>query len=271
MLPQSATTTNSEINTIPHKQNINNQHSTQISLFSLPSTSSNNQIELSKRNNSSRLHTNVYNSLTNSPKHLCRICFESDIENNLIVPCKCEGSIKYVHRKCIEQWIISIKVPIDKAKCEICKTKFKIKHIKPSHLTKKQLHKLIFASTLFILLFIALLSIAVYGLYCVLLLNGHIHSKRNKKIFLITVGIIVPIIIIIVSFIFIWFYKNRLISNLEQTWEIENLQKTENDNNKESDVKCITMVRRDKKIRTSSEIIDDIILNTKFRMKKNLQ
>ena len=36
----------------------------------------------------------------------CRICFESDVSDNnqLIVPCKCNGSSRYIHRKCLDTW-----------------------------------------------------------------------------------------------------------------------------------------------------------------------
>ena len=36
----------------------------------------------------------------------CRICFESDVSDNnqLIVPRKCNGSSRYIHRKCLDTW-----------------------------------------------------------------------------------------------------------------------------------------------------------------------
>uniref|UniRef100_A0AC35FV66 RING-CH-type domain-containing protein n=1 Tax=Panagrolaimus sp. PS1159 TaxID=55785 RepID=A0AC35FV66_9BILA len=40
----------------------------------------------------------------------CRFCFCSELESaegydQWITPCKCDGSIKWVHQKCFEQWI----------------------------------------------------------------------------------------------------------------------------------------------------------------------
>lgn len=36
----------------------------------------------------------------------CRICLEEGSEANpLIVPCKCTGSIRFVHTACIREWI----------------------------------------------------------------------------------------------------------------------------------------------------------------------
>lgn len=36
----------------------------------------------------------------------CRICFEEEIEKDdpLLSPCKCSGSMRYVHLKCLRQW-----------------------------------------------------------------------------------------------------------------------------------------------------------------------
>jgi E3 ubiquitin-protein ligase MARCH6 len=44
----------------------------------------------------------------------CRICHESD--DPLFYPCKCSGSIKYVHAECLKQWLRINK----KKKCEVC-------------------------------------------------------------------------------------------------------------------------------------------------------
>ncbi|KAL1138167.1 hypothetical protein AAG570_009859 [Ranatra chinensis] len=35
----------------------------------------------------------------------CRYCLMQDKAKNLIAPCLCRGTVKYVHRKCINEWI----------------------------------------------------------------------------------------------------------------------------------------------------------------------
>lgn len=36
----------------------------------------------------------------------CRICLEvGSAQNQLIVPCKCIGSVKHVHKECIREWV----------------------------------------------------------------------------------------------------------------------------------------------------------------------
>ena len=69
----------------------------------------------------------------------CRICYmeeDDEIENPIIQPCHCSGSCKYIHLKCLKQWINTkncLKVDqnefcsvfvFTESECEICKTKF---------------------------------------------------------------------------------------------------------------------------------------------------
>ncbi|CAN4086337.1 unnamed protein product [Withania somnifera] len=46
----------------------------------------------------------------------CRICQEEDSPKNLEIPCSCNGSLKYAHRKCIQRWCNEKGDII----CEIC-------------------------------------------------------------------------------------------------------------------------------------------------------
>ena len=52
---------------------------------------------------------------------VCRICLEDDIEENLIHPCKCSGSSKYVHKQCLNEWRNINHNPISFNQCEVCK------------------------------------------------------------------------------------------------------------------------------------------------------
>ena len=79
---------------------------------------------------------------------ICRICYMAEtnsIINPLIKPCKCSGSMKYIHLKCLLQWL-KTKIQVDKSEyiennyftlyssekveCELCKQIFPhyIKH-----------------------------------------------------------------------------------------------------------------------------------------------
>ena len=79
-------------------------------------------------------------TLKSPKKNICRICYDStsNIKNPLINPCKCKGSMKYIHYNCLLNWMKSkIKIPNDKynkneyiaydkslLKCELCKNNF---------------------------------------------------------------------------------------------------------------------------------------------------
>ena len=51
----------------------------------------------------------------------CKICLENDKIENFMSPCECKGSLKYIHKICLER---SIKSSKDSSKCEICNYKY---------------------------------------------------------------------------------------------------------------------------------------------------
>lgn len=62
---------------------------------------------------------------SNPEEFQCRICFET-VPNtkNLIFPCKCSGTMKFVHEECLKIWILSSRQDIKEATCDICKHQF---------------------------------------------------------------------------------------------------------------------------------------------------
>lgn len=66
----------------------------------------------------------------------CRICFEDDAKEPFISPCKCTGSVQYIHFSCLKSWISSKRVmrlsPASVCyiwrnhECELCKTQLPI-------------------------------------------------------------------------------------------------------------------------------------------------
>lgn len=60
--------------------------------------------------------------LTEDTGDTCRICRgEATPEQPLFYPCKCSGSIKYVHQNCLMEWLSHSQ----KKYCELCKTPFR--------------------------------------------------------------------------------------------------------------------------------------------------
>lgn len=64
-------------------------------------------------------------------KKECRYCLSEGALNEFITPCLCEGTMKYVHQQCLEDWIKNCNKPIQESIkgghkffsiiCEICK------------------------------------------------------------------------------------------------------------------------------------------------------
>ena len=78
------------------------------------------------------------NSLSNSnePKDttelaespVCRVCHgESEPGRELYYPCKCDGTIKYVHQDCLTEWIKHSRQKTPR--CELCGQPFRFQNI----------------------------------------------------------------------------------------------------------------------------------------------
>ncbi|XP_031569929.1 E3 ubiquitin-protein ligase MARCH8-like [Actinia tenebrosa] len=60
-------------------------------------------------------------SIASSGMAICRICHcEAEVDQPLISPCHCAGSLRYVHQSCLQKWIKSS----DTKKCELCYYEF---------------------------------------------------------------------------------------------------------------------------------------------------
>ncbi|EPX73135.1 ER-localized ubiquitin ligase Doa10 [Schizosaccharomyces octosporus yFS286] len=62
----------------------------------------------------------------NSEEEICRVCrCEGTEDSPLFHPCKCTGSIRYVHQECLVEWLAHSK----KKHCELCKSQFRFTKI----------------------------------------------------------------------------------------------------------------------------------------------
>jgi len=89
-------------------------------LQKLPVNQSCNQVENSISGQSTG---NVNLSVTSSNEIFCRFCQEFEPEQELVTPCLCSGTLKYIHQSCLQRWI---KVQ-DNRFCELCKYGFRMK------------------------------------------------------------------------------------------------------------------------------------------------
>ena len=127
---------------------------------------------------------------------ICRICYEKDKKNDLlIIPCKCEGTIKYVHQSCIKKWIINSNNCLENPICEICKSKFLIKIDNSIYLDKKKLLKAVLIIILILLIFIGLFFVVYF-----VLLSSNLIIKIPKRKLLDSFIIFLIVLIILSSY-----------------------------------------------------------------------
>ena len=64
----------------------------------------------------------------NQNEQSCRICLENDSANNMVYPCKCSGTSKYVHKTCLNQWRTLSNNPEARTKCFECNYEYKFRN-----------------------------------------------------------------------------------------------------------------------------------------------
>ena len=85
------------------------------------------------------MNLKLHNSKSEQQTNVCRICLGEDepTSNELICPCKCDGTMKHIHIACLKEWLNSKKLVYNGEKvrsffwkaleCELCKTAFETK------------------------------------------------------------------------------------------------------------------------------------------------
>ena len=53
-------------------------------------------------------------------ERLCRVCFCGEEAGRLIAPCRCRGSVRYVHAQCLNEWRVASANPRSFERCETC-------------------------------------------------------------------------------------------------------------------------------------------------------
>jgi hypothetical protein len=78
-----------------------------------------------------------------SLKMVCRICYEEETKEKgkILKPCKCDGSMKYIHEACLKQWIQDGRNIYNFNQCEVCKHKYKIKLFTRNKYSKQKCNK----------------------------------------------------------------------------------------------------------------------------------
>ena len=103
----------------------------------------------------------------------CRICHEETEtdDNRLFRPCDCSGSLAFVHRQCLNRWIIKDDATVRETDCHLCKQPYSVDYIRHLEVIPK-------ASAFAVVLFNPLLIVLLYQYF--LLVMRHLYPPIGE-------------------------------------------------------------------------------------------
>ena len=128
---------------------------------------------------------------------VCRICFEEDSPENMIIPCKCKGSSKYVHRSCLDSWRNVDTTSPNFTRCNTCLFQYVYDNKHNKEKIKKYRFNILYD------IFFVILAIFMFGIVIFMFISV-IDLKKESK---------VPHIVITLAIYIVYFYtvnSNRL-------------------------------------------------------------
>eukprot|EP01016_Furgasonia_blochmanni_P036438 TRINITY_DN4163_c0_g2_i5.p1 TRINITY_DN4163_c0_g2~~TRINITY_DN4163_c0_g2_i5.p1 ORF type:complete len:716 (-),score=53.39 TRINITY_DN4163_c0_g2_i5:818-2965(-) len=87
----------------------------------------NNQVNNASANPAANINNAALNN--NPDEKACKICFDENdgpTIGKLIAPCKCAGSVRWIHDECLKTWLVSQNKDINTAACELCHHPYKM-------------------------------------------------------------------------------------------------------------------------------------------------
>ena len=154
------------------------------------------------------------------PEKTCRICYEVEsIENPVITPCECSGSMKYIHEQCLKTWILSQTKDPKVFSCDICKYAIKMEIQLESIFSRKNVKKEMFKMVL--LPCIIFIVTTILAFICFTLFSKSSTSVSTPgKIYLSAVVIVCVFIIAVLSTVFIRSIKSGCFEIQIKDWKI---------------------------------------------------
>ena len=135
---------------------------------------------------------------------VCRICLEPPApENRLLHPCKCIGSIRFIHEECLKAWLSSQAEDMAEACCELCKTPFSMsiklsRKCTPREACTDGLTQCLFAPLLLAVL--GMLILIVYLLSDKYLANADSAEQRGYTAALVVTCLVSALVIVYLLF-----------------------------------------------------------------------
>ncbi len=186
---------------------IHKNNNIQLVLKSEPGIS--HQVNLSQINNSVNSNKIISSNSFNNRKvnissgngnevMVCKICYDKGTDDMpLIYPCTCQGSMKYIHVKCLKKWLGDKDITKEKPFCEICKHEYKINLIYEYFFSEKKC--CLMMKTLIMVFVVAsiVLTLLIVLIMGILGSTGEFTEGRMKQFKSIMIGIAILILILV--------------------------------------------------------------------------
>ena len=175
------------------------------------------------------------NILIETEERPCRICLESlsTDKNPLIHPCKCSGSIKFIHEECLKTWIVSQAEDIDHSHCELCKTKYKMSY----RLVRRCNTREGLRSSCSKCLFVPIIITVMLMMFLIAYLLGQKYfsssSTAEHQIYAIALTITCTVSGIILAFVLVSAVRQTCYTERVEEWKILSSNLSEVENHKE--------------------------------------
>jgi hypothetical protein len=155
---------------------------------------------------------------------ICRICYDTEKENNLLIhPCRCTGSVKYVHEECLKTWLLSTNEDLNNRACELCHTTFQMEYKIISYFSLREICDETIGTCMFIPILLSILALIVVIIYFLAVKYEDPDTDRDDKVYSLALmagcsfagGIILIILVFIIKSTFIkvkmddWHIKNQ--------------------------------------------------------------
>ena len=154
---------------------------------------------------------------------VCRICYSSEVAiSKLIYPCKCSGSIRYVHEECLKTWLLATNQKIKKKTCELCHTPYQIEMETKQYISCDGLCKEKFAGSIFAGILIGILGLIVILL--VFLVGKYQISDSSSQNYLLAIIIGCGLAGLIILLLLACIIKGLLFQSEIQIFSIKNYE-----------------------------------------------
>ena len=154
----------------------------------------------------------------------CRICFDPEsTEHKLISPCKCTGSMRFIHEDCLKIWLLSKDKDLTSSECDICKFKFLMTINLATKCTCKNFWNECLGMFIFPILIILMVSILLVILLFLIQGIENKTSSTGEKTYLILLLIACAVIVTIICVVFVKSIKRGCFSSEMIGWSIESI------------------------------------------------